>query len=57
MNSFWWVNVLDHFSLQALLHASVACRRKLTVDWISAEDLEDVTAKEVITIILLYCIC
>ena len=36
--------------LQALLHASVACRRKLIVEWIAAGDLEDVTAKEVSTI-------
>ena len=33
--------------LQALLHASVACRRKLVVEWVAAGDLEDVTAKEV----------
>ncbi|KAK9937297.1 hypothetical protein M0R45_014097 [Rubus argutus] len=32
--------------LKALLHASVACRRKLVVDWVAAGDLEDVTAKE-----------
>ncbi|KAJ9673151.1 hypothetical protein PVL29_026431 [Vitis rotundifolia] len=32
--------------LKALLHASVACRRKLIVEWIAADDLEDVTAKE-----------
>lgn len=34
---------------QALLHASVACRRKLIVDWVAAGDLEDATAKEVRT--------
>ncbi|CAN4083634.1 unnamed protein product [Withania somnifera] len=32
--------------LKALLHSSVACRRKLFVDWIPASDLEDETAKE-----------
>ncbi|KAJ6312035.1 hypothetical protein OIU77_013728 [Salix suchowensis] len=32
--------------LKALLHASVACRRKLVVEWVAAGDLEDVTAKE-----------
>ncbi|RXH98639.1 hypothetical protein DVH24_010964 [Malus domestica] len=32
--------------LKALLHASVACRRKLVVDWVAAGDLEDVTAEE-----------
>ncbi|XP_019160384.1 PREDICTED: CTP synthase-like isoform X2 [Ipomoea nil] len=32
--------------LKALLHASVACRRKLCIDWVPAGDLEDITAKE-----------
>ncbi|XP_019230279.1 PREDICTED: CTP synthase-like isoform X2 [Nicotiana attenuata] len=32
--------------LKALLHSSVACRRKLIVDWVPASDLEDETAKE-----------
>ncbi|GMY33060.1 CTP synthase-like [Fagus crenata] len=32
--------------LKALLHASVACQRKLIVDWVSAGDLEDITAQE-----------
>ncbi|KAI4333235.1 hypothetical protein L6164_018069 [Bauhinia variegata] len=32
--------------LKALLHASVACRRKLIVDWVAAGDLEDTTAEE-----------
>ncbi|XP_062158374.1 uncharacterized protein LOC133865880 [Alnus glutinosa] len=32
--------------LKALLHASVACHRKLIVEWIAAGDLEDITAKE-----------
>ncbi|XP_027354829.1 CTP synthase-like isoform X2 [Abrus precatorius] len=32
--------------LKALLHASVACYRKLVVDWVRAEDLEDDTSKE-----------
>ncbi|KAG0458118.1 hypothetical protein HPP92_023275 [Vanilla planifolia] len=32
--------------LKALLHVSVACRRKLVVDWVSSSDLEDKTAKE-----------
>lgn len=38
------------FLCQALLHASVACHRKLVVDWVAAGDLEDVTAKEVTVI-------
>ncbi|MQL82874.1 hypothetical protein Taro_015354 [Colocasia esculenta] len=32
--------------LKALLHASVACRRKLVVDWVPSADLEDATAIE-----------
>ncbi|KAL4578199.1 hypothetical protein LXL04_014319 [Taraxacum kok-saghyz] len=32
--------------LKALLHASVACRRKLVINWVSASDLEDATALE-----------
>ncbi|KAJ9168435.1 hypothetical protein P3X46_019960 [Hevea brasiliensis] len=32
--------------IKALLHASVALRRKLVVDWVPACDLEDETAKE-----------
>ncbi|KAK1393683.1 CTP synthase [Heracleum sosnowskyi] len=37
----------SYLSVQkALLHASVACRRKLTVDWVPASDLEDETEKE-----------
>ncbi|XP_073058416.1 uncharacterized protein [Primulina eburnea] len=32
--------------LQALLHASVACHRKLCVDWVPASDLENATAEE-----------
>ncbi|KAK9048446.1 hypothetical protein SSX86_032591 [Deinandra increscens subsp. villosa] len=32
--------------LRALLHASVACRRKLVIIWVSATDLEDATAIE-----------
>ncbi|XP_008798433.1 CTP synthase isoform X2 [Phoenix dactylifera] len=31
---------------KALLHASVACRKKLVVDWVPSTDLEDTTAKE-----------
>ncbi|GFS29002.1 CTP synthase family protein [Actinidia rufa] len=30
----------------ALLHASVACRRKLIIDWVLSSDLEDIPAKE-----------
>ena len=30
------------------MHASVACRRKLIIDWVLSSDLEDATAKEVI---------
>lgn len=32
--------------LKALLHASVACRRKLVVEWVPASDLEESTEKE-----------
>ncbi|WOL02115.1 CTP synthase-like isoform X1 [Canna indica] len=32
--------------LKALLHASVACRRKLVVDWVPATDLEEIRASE-----------
>ncbi|XP_059656198.1 uncharacterized protein LOC132303108 isoform X2 [Cornus florida] len=32
--------------LKALLHASVSCQRKLSVNWVPASDLEDETAKE-----------
>ncbi|KAM2496264.1 hypothetical protein COP2_037087 [Malus domestica] len=31
---------------KALVHASVACGKKLFVDWVSAEDLEEATEKE-----------
>jgi hypothetical protein len=33
--------------MQALLHASVDCRRKLVVDWVASTDLEDSTKIEV----------
>lgn len=36
---------------QALLHASVACQRKLVVDWVPSSDLEDMTTKEVYCLI------
>lgn len=29
------------------MHASVACHRKLCIDWIAASDLEDETSREV----------
>ncbi|XP_073149242.1 uncharacterized protein [Henckelia pumila] len=32
--------------LKALLHASVACNRKLCIDWVPASDLENATAEE-----------
>ncbi|CAM8968794.1 unnamed protein product [Rhodiola kirilowii] len=32
--------------LKALLHAAVACHRKLVVEWVAADDLEDITAQE-----------
>lgn len=32
--------------LKALLHASVACHKKLIIDWVLSSDLEDETAKE-----------
>jgi hypothetical protein len=35
------------FDDQALLHASVARRKKLIIDWISASDLEQGAKKEV----------
>lgn len=34
--------------LQALLHASIACSLKPTIDWIAASDLEDDSAKMVL---------
>lgn len=35
------------FCIQALLHASVECSRKLVVEWVAATDLEDATAAKV----------
>ncbi|XP_024015159.1 CTP synthase isoform X2 [Eutrema salsugineum] len=32
--------------LKALLHASVACHKKLVVEWVAASDLEEITAQE-----------
>lgn len=32
--------------LKALLHASIACHRKLCIDWVPASDLEDATEEE-----------
>ncbi|KAJ8491188.1 hypothetical protein OPV22_012909 [Ensete ventricosum] len=32
--------------LKALLHASVACRKRLVIDWVPSSDLEETTAKE-----------
>ncbi|XP_059074527.1 uncharacterized protein LOC131027416 isoform X1 [Cryptomeria japonica] len=32
--------------VKALQHASIKCKRKLTIEWIAASDLEDTTAKE-----------
>ncbi|CAF1704247.1 unnamed protein product [Brassica oleracea] len=32
--------------LKALLHASVACHKKLIVEWVAASDLEEITAQE-----------
>ncbi|KAJ0263900.1 CTP synthase [Hirschfeldia incana] len=32
--------------LKALLHASVACHKKLVVDWVAASDLEEITSQE-----------
>ncbi|CAI0541646.1 unnamed protein product [Linum tenue] len=41
------INKDAYFSVEkALLHASVALRKKLAVDWVPAEDLEDGTAQE-----------
>lgn len=39
--------IIHVFLFQALLHASVACRKKLVVDWIAAGDLEENSQKEV----------
>lgn len=33
--------------LKALLHASVACHKKLVIEWVAASDLEEITAQEV----------
>lgn len=41
------INVVMIF--QALLHASVALKKKLVIDWIAACDLENATEKEVTT--------
>ncbi|KAJ1282008.1 hypothetical protein BS78_03G017100 [Paspalum vaginatum] len=35
-----------HSILEAMLHASVACHRRLTVDWVPASDLDEETANE-----------
>ncbi|CAH8354499.1 unnamed protein product [Eruca vesicaria subsp. sativa] len=32
--------------LKALLHASVACHKKLVVEWVAASDLEEITSQE-----------
>jgi len=29
------------------LHASVACHKKLVIEWVAASDLEEITAQEV----------
>ncbi|RZC67597.1 hypothetical protein C5167_011284 [Papaver somniferum] len=42
--------------LKALLHASVACRKKLIVEWVAAGDLELTTKEEVTTVLVLYAI-
>lgn len=47
--------LMSNFFCQALLHASVACRRKLVLDWVPAGDLEDITAQEVRTKFNLLC--
>jgi CTP synthase len=49
--------IIFSFFCQALLHTSVACHRKLIVDWVSAGDLEDITAQEVGTKFYLTYIC
>ncbi|KAG6469479.1 hypothetical protein ZIOFF_074201 [Zingiber officinale] len=45
-DSYLSVLKLYYVNLQALLHASVACRRKLIVDWVPSSDLEETTALE-----------
>ncbi|XP_058101067.1 uncharacterized protein LOC131245549 isoform X2 [Magnolia sinica] len=42
VSNIWHIPLL----LRALLHASIACCRKLVVEWVPAADLEDTTAKE-----------
>jgi len=49
--------IIYSFFFQALLHASVACCRKLVVDWVAAGELEDITAKEVGTELYLSYAC
>ena len=44
---FCCLTIVSCKNLQALLHASVDCRRKLVVDWVASTDLEDSTAIEV----------
>ena len=43
----WYLTFVSWKFLQALLHASIDCRRKLVVDWVASTDLEDSTAIEV----------
>ncbi|KAL0743830.1 hypothetical protein Bca4012_085343 [Brassica carinata] len=38
--------IYDTLQDPALLHASVACHKKLVVDWVAASDLEEITAQE-----------
>ncbi|KAF8714286.1 hypothetical protein HU200_027745 [Digitaria exilis] len=41
-----------HSILEALLHASVACQRRLVVDWVPASDLDEETANQVSRVLL-----
>ena len=41
--------------MQALLHASIACSRKLCIEWIAATDLEDGTMDEVMPLVGVLC--
>ncbi|CAH8353747.1 unnamed protein product [Eruca vesicaria subsp. sativa] len=40
-----WKQILKFF-LQALLHATVACHKKLVLEWVAASDLEEITSHE-----------
>lgn len=47
---YQYSDISDFMALQALLHASVSCNRKLVIDWVPAGDLEE-AAKDVSTVL------